>query len=470
MNGDNGFLKDKMRDYRVEPPGDVWKVIEAGIHRKRRRRFLVIGLAAAASLALAITLGIRLILPDLPADNGLASSGEDAGFMEDQHRQGIESPVTGEPGTGNPVREETEPWMEVRSETVPEYRTTKHIAVNELHKDSTSENEEYAGLPPETATGEFSEPSSPGETITALPDQIVENEVPAKEDHAARDESDIEDPVPVQVQDPEEPGKREQFPPGGPRWMLGAVFSPLYSYRDASNEALAGTAGQESGVLSYAGGIQVIFKTTRRLAIETGAIFNKTGLEVAASGVTIAAMNLDNVPVGSDRFGEDVKAVTNSVGNIISTEGEIYVNNYKLIAELGPEAVNNIMILEEVSNGEGIKQHLDYLEIPLNVRYTLVDRDLKLQLVGGVSTNLLVNNYVTMEGTDGPLKIGYLSNVKTVNYSGNAGLGMAYSIFSNLLISVEPRFRYYLNSVNDQTLPSTRPYTFGLYTGLSYTF
>jgi hypothetical protein len=35
---------------------------------------------------------------------------------------------------------------------------------------------------------------------------------------------------------------------------------------------------------------------------------------------------------------------------------------------------------------------------------------------------------------------------------------------------LEPRFRYFINSVNDDTLPSTRPYSLGFYTGLSYTF
>ncbi len=124
----------------------------------------------------------------------------------------------------------------------------------------------------------------------------------------------------------------------------------------------------------------------------------------------------------------------------------------------------------QVDADQGIRQNLDYLEIPLNLRYTIVDRIFKLQVVGGMSTNLLVNNSVTMETADGTTEIGYLANIRNVNYSGNAGIGFSYHFLDHFSLSLEPRFRYFLNSVNDATLPSTRPYTFGIYTGLNFLF
>jgi hypothetical protein len=145
------------------------------------------------------------------------------------------------------------------------------------------------------------------------------------------------------------------------------------------------------------------------------------------------------------------------------------VNNYKLNANYDANTVNR-EFAGEVYADQGIRQHLDYLEVPFNLRYTLVDRNIKVQLVGGLSTNLLVSNYVTMETAGGTSEIGYLTNIRSVNYSGNAGIGVAYYFLDRLSLSLEPRFRYFLNSVNDATLPSTRPYTFGLYTGLNYLF
>jgi hypothetical protein len=66
--------------------------------------------------------------------------------------------------------------------------------------------------------------------------------------------------------------------------------------------------------------------------------------------------------------------------------------------------------------------------------------------------------------------IGVSEDVRLVNYSGNAGLCFVYDLFDQFSLSVEPRFRYYLHSINSDALPATRPYAFGIFTGLNYTF
>jgi hypothetical protein len=254
------------------------------------------------------------------------------------------------------------------------------------------------------------------------------------------------------------------------RWMVGAVISPLYSFRDAEAHVMAGAGVHESGMLSYSSGVHVNYRRRSRLSFETGIFFNKTGLTIDASGIQAYNQQSDYLFFGAGSERADIKAVTNSVGNIISNSGEIFVNGYKLNAANSPEAAiaSNLDKLESPSSG--IEQHLDYLELPFNLRYTVVDRTFELQLVGGVSTNFLVNNYVTMQTSSGKEEIGYLSNIRNVNYSGNAGLGMIYHVGKKLNLMLEPRFRYFLNSINDPSLPSTRPYSIGLYTSLNFTF
>jgi hypothetical protein len=146
------------------------------------------------------------------------------------------------------------------------------------------------------------------------------------------------------------------------------------------------------------------------------------------------------------------------------------MNGYKINAENGPAAYDNVVPATVEASETGIQQHLDYLEVPFNLRYSVIDRTIELQLVGGFSTNFLVGNYVTTDGASGPEEIGYLSNINKFNYSGNAGFGMIYHFGGKLSLMVEPRFRYFLNSVNDSSLPATRPYSIGLYTGLNFTF
>jgi hypothetical protein len=194
------------------------------------------------------------------------------------------------------------------------------------------------------------------------------------------------------------------------------------------------------------------------------------GISIGATGIQMFNRSYDFAPIAKEASQAQMTAVSNSVGNIVAASGDVFVNNYKLNAGSAENsfASSNTPVIN--TQYEDIRQHLDYLELPFNLRYTVVDRTLELQLIGGMSTNILVNNYVTMNSPEGHTNIGYLANVRNVNYSGNAGLGMIYHIRSQLSIRLEPRFRYFLNSVNDASLPATRPYAMGLYTGLSYTF
>jgi hypothetical protein len=254
------------------------------------------------------------------------------------------------------------------------------------------------------------------------------------------------------------------------RWMVGAALSPLYSFRDAEASVMAGADVHESGIISYSGGVHVNYRRNSRLAFETGIYFNKTGLAIGAPGIQSFNQQSDYLLFGAGSESAEIKAVTNSVGNIISNSGEIYVNGYKMNAQNTPDALLDENLNRQGNALAGIEQRLDYLELPFNLRYTVIDRAFELQLVGGLSTNFLVNNYVTMETSSGTQEIGYLSNIRNVNYSGNAGLGMIYHLGNNLNVMIEPRFRYFLNSINDSSLPATRPYSIGIYTSLNFSF
>ncbi len=257
------------------------------------------------------------------------------------------------------------------------------------------------------------------------------------------------------------------------RWIVGAVMSPLFSYRDADASAIGTAESHESGMLAYSGGVQVGYRAASKLALETGLFFTKMGVRIGSSGIQLLrnAYEIDFSPaegIGSER--SQVTAVSNSVGNIVATTGQVYVNSYLLNGKDPANSFADLVTGGVINAEEGISQHLEYLELPFNLRYTLVDRDLELQVVGGMSTNFLIRNYVTSGASGSTEQIGYLANIRNVNYSGNAGLGMIYHISSSFSFRVEPRFRYFLNSVNDESLPSTRPYTLGLYTGLNFVF
>ena len=484
---DKGFLKDRMKDFQVDPPESVWNQISARAGGRDRKGVLIIILAAAASVALAVTLGINYFTRDIPEMVQLSSEPASRITSPGQMDQADQIPVREDPaGTLSASNQETDPGrVEKATGISPDAMPLDQkpldlegpVGPGDARTKTAARESRDKAVENAVAEGETLEETAvpEGETLAviAVPEgeTLEETAVPEEETLAATGDPALEvEAIPESGSaDPGTMVSLEPVPSRNPRWVLGAVLSPLYSFRDAASGAVTGDADHESGMLAYSAGMQVGYRPTGRLAVESGIYFNRTGIAIGADGIQLTRSEYDYSPMGVEAGSADVMAISNSMGNIVSFSGDIYVNSYKLNATYDANTVNN-SFNSEVYADQGIEQHLDYLELPLNLRYTLVDRSIKLQLVGGVSTNLLVNNYITMDTPDGPAEIGYLTNIRTVNYTGNAGIGLAYHFLGHLSLSLEPRFRYFLNSINDESLPVTRPYSIGVYTGLSYFF
>lgn len=448
LNSGKGFLKEKLGSYQVDPPESAWNSISASLGGRNRKRAFIILFATAASIALALTVGISYF--GSPS-TGQISEAEDR-FESKGETIRPERPLS-EPQSGNDgTRDITEPK---RGEKLQDMVTkTMEMMAAEIPPESEDAGEERIV---------YQDPES---DIELESDTELETDTVLEADTAAILTLDAGESLPLGPFPEFDAAKKRD-----PRWMLGAVMSPLYNYRDADMEAMTGGAEFETGLVTYAGGISVSYRGNSRLAIESGIHFNKMGISIGAPGIQLFENSYDFAPNREVASSPELIAITNSVGNIVTESGQVIVNGYKLNAEYGADAMSNSEIADiSQTAGQGIEQHLDYLEIPFNLRYSVVDRTFELQLVGGISTNFLVNNYVTMETASGTADIGYLTNINSVNYSGNAGIGMVYHIHERFSLLLEPRFRYFLNSVNDSSLPATRPYAVGLYTGISYTF
>lgn len=450
----SGFLSDKMESYEVEPPASAWEEISTRLGGGRgSRRTLFIMLSAAASLALALSLGIRYyaVPEDLLADE-----------------QPVEEVVT-DPSTSGRLEQKVQDALVEASEPSQTPRPVMAIARPEASRETpvNAADENQAGIAERQAAlalqseeadavKEANSPDPP-EKSPDLPEAVrEEGPAPPKQLEAL--------PLTQEPWVDTDEGRKQEL-----RWMVGAAMSPLYSFRDAENQYLQSQGPQESGMLSYAGGVQVAYRPARRFAVESGVFFNRMGINIGAPAVQLFSPEVDMAPIELGQAGNEVVAVNNSVGNIVSNSGQVFVNQYKVSSE--QERNDLADNYQQVGSYDAaLRQHLDYIELPFNLRYTVIDRKFKLQVMGGLSTNVLVNNYVSMEGPEGYMEIGYLTDVKNVNYSGNAGIGLVYQFNTRLNMSLEPRFRYFLNSVNESSLPSTRPYSLGFYTGFNYFF
>jgi hypothetical protein len=144
-----------------------------------------------------------------------------------------------------------------------------------------------------------------------------------------------------------------------------------------------------------------------------------------------------------------------------STTTYLSANNLRLTN--GPE----VLFLKEQGS---ISQQLGFIEVPIELEYTVLDTKIGLNLIGGFSTLFLSDNDVySVENNGNRTRLGEASNINDMSYSANFGVGVNYSISSKLRFNLEPMFKYQINTFND-TSGNFQPFFIGVYTGLSFKF
>jgi hypothetical protein len=116
-----------------------------------------------------------------------------------------------------------------------------------------------------------------------------------------------------------------------------------------------------------------------------------------------------------------------------------------------------------------LRQNLSYLELPIILRYKIVDKTLDFNIIGGVSYNMLLNNSVYTIVDGGKYPIGETDGLNILTVSSSLGMGMEYNLSKKFSLNLEPTFRYYLNPYNTPGT-TTHPYSFGIFSGVSYKF
>lgn len=261
-------------------------------------------------------------------------------------------------------------------------------------------------------------------------------------------------------------------------WLIGGQFGPQYSDREitANNDPDYSTAdynNMEDGVLAYAGGINVNMKPTKRLSIQSGIYYSKAGQRN-----NNAQINYSQSKNGySDGYAADLDYTVhyaNSVGTIESSNNNVIAapitENIELVATNpeDPRPSHAISYNQVGTYDISLQQNFEYLEIPFIIRYKLIDRKLDFQILGGLSTNLMIGNKVYLVDNNQYYEWSETSG-NTVNYSSSLGFGIEFPFTNKLFFNLEPVFKYYLSPIRNEYVTS-HPYTIGVMTGVSYSF
>jgi hypothetical protein len=258
-------------------------------------------------------------------------------------------------------------------------------------------------------------------------------------------------------------------------WKFGVNVSPGYSSYSAKHGSVYAsnmTYEANDGNANLSGGISVQYKTGKRISIESGVYYAQNGQKTGSSPQLFGnRVETDYMfaPADKNYFNTAVnlagnRMAMNSTAGIIEFEG--LPKGAEIAANLETAGTYGNSLL---TSGE-LAQVFDFVEIPLYLRYLLIDRKMDVELVGGVNAGLVVGNNAFIDNEYGVQKIGKTRDISPVNVSGTVGVGLNYALGRNLSVAVEPRVNYYLNSINRNPEVDFRPYRVGIYTGLYYEF
>jgi hypothetical protein len=125
--------------------------------------------------------------------------------------------------------------------------------------------------------------------------------------------------------------------------------------------------------------------------------------------------------------------------------------------------------LKSTSGDLSLRANLNYLEFPLELSYALIDQQVKLSLISGVSGLVLNNNEVSVNDGQNRYILGNLNNLNQFSFSTNIGFGLSYKVFQRLNLQLEPTFKYQLGTYSDANVDFT-PYQLVLLSGLQFQF
>ena len=237
------------------------------------------------------------------------------------------------------------------------------------------------------------------------------------------------------------------------KWAVNSYVSPIFFNSFSSGSPLSDefASNEKTFNNSTSYGIGVAYNLNKRLSIKTGV--SNLNLDFDTENIAFYSTYEDQTKIANT----NIERNANSKYLAIKHEKEVSKN-----------AVEN-QIIQTSQNSGNLNQKTQYIEVPLELSYALLNKKFGVAIKGGMSTLFLTENEVSIKSPDGNMQIGKASNLNNVHFSSNVGLGLSYLFMKNFQLNVEPTLKYQINTFNKNSEDFT-PYVIGVNTGISYKF
>jgi hypothetical protein len=444
-NIDNVF-KQGLGSFEAVPSGKVWEGIESSLNEQAQKKRLVLfwQVSAAASIVLAALLSWLLMdnnadqlvevaivnsVSELKTDNNNA-----VGNAEVKGVKSILSEKTDDNSLyTNRLRNSARDVIEVNKSKAP-------VVINAMPAFDKASTEAKRSL--FTLKGR-------NEIVLASNNQLNTTQLKRKSNREY---------YPLYVYEDEKKAKARM------KMLLGGSMSTAYNYRESSGAPVQSASNySESGINTLGGGLNIRFEGKSRWSIETGVLFAQLGQEVNANH----AYQSDNMAFEEAFVKASVmpsKAFSNSMGNI-KFDGNSGISPKGALNDIGMSMAESNYVSP---SADGLRQTLDYIEVPVMARYKILDGFPILSLAGGLSSNFLVGNNAYLLEDGKRINVGETDNIKPLSWSSSVGLGLELPISKVFRFNIEPRVKYYLESVSANPNYDFQPYSFAVFGGITF--
>ncbi|SEP89912.1 hypothetical protein [Flavobacterium urocaniciphilum] len=236
------------------------------------------------------------------------------------------------------------------------------------------------------------------------------------------------------------------------KWAVNSFISPVYfnSFSEGSplSQEFASNSKTYNNTTSY--GVGLSYQLSKKLAIKTG--IGNLNLDYSTNDVLFYSSYEDQ----TGKSDTNIERNRNGKYLVLQNQLEKTVNIEEEIIASG-------------QNSGSLNQQIQYVEVPMELSYALLDKKFGIAVKGGMSTLFLTKNSVAIETDNRFMEIGKASNLNSVHFSSNLGLGFSYNFLKNFQANVEPTLKYQINTFNENA-GNFKPYVIGINTGISYKF
>jgi len=240
------------------------------------------------------------------------------------------------------------------------------------------------------------------------------------------------------------------------RWQLTSNVAPIFLGSISNGSPIDSTLANNSKSYNtnVGFGLGVSYVVNKKVTVRTG--LNKVGISYNTNDIGfftgIQAKMLANVTPTASSSMINVQTLNGSTSNTQSESDLLPFEN----------TIANV-------NSGYLKQDIGYLEMPVEMTYSLFDKRFGLKIIGGFSTLFLQDNSITIVSEERNVLLGRANNLNNIHFSTNFGLGLKYGFMKSFEFNLEPTVKYQLNTFSANA-GNFKPYIFGVYSGVSYKF